>query len=112
MAGKFVIKKTDNGQFHFNIEAGNGEIILTSETYVAKYGASHGIASARINALLDERYERKVASDGSPYFTLKAANGEPLGRSEMYSSPSACENGIASVKTNAPTASIVDLTGA
>jgi uncharacterized protein YegP (UPF0339 family) len=64
-----------------------------------------------VNALLDERYERKTATDGSPYFILKAANGEPLGRSEMYSSPSACETGIVSVKTNAPTASVEDLTG-
>jgi uncharacterized protein YegP (UPF0339 family) len=112
MAGKFVLRKTHNGQFHFNLKTGNGEAILTGETYGAKHGASYGIAAARINALLDERFERKVASDGSPYFILKAANGEIIGRSEMYASASACENGLISVKTNAPTASIEDLTGA
>lgn len=111
MAGKFVLKKSDNGQFYFNLKAGNGEIILTSESYTTKQGASNGLASIRVNALLDERYERKTATNGSPYFILKAANGEPLGRSEMYSSTAAMENGIASVKINAPTANVEDLTG-
>ncbi|HEX5552749.1 MAG TPA: DUF1508 domain-containing protein [Chitinophagaceae bacterium] len=29
--GKFVIKKRTNGEFQFNLKAGNSEIILTSE---------------------------------------------------------------------------------
>lgn len=112
MAGKFVLSKSNGGQFYFNLKAGNGEIILTSETYTSKQGATNGIESVRANAPLDERYERKTASDGSPYFILKAANGETLGRSEMYSSTAARDNGIASVKANAPSASVEDLTGA
>ena len=111
MAGKFVLKKSTNGQFYFNLKAGNGETILTGENYASKQGATNGIASTKQNAPLDERYERKTAADKSPYFTLKAANGEPLGRSEMYSSTAAMENGIASVKANAPGASTEDLTG-
>jgi uncharacterized protein YegP (UPF0339 family) len=39
---------------------------------------------------------------------LKAGNGQVIGKSEMYNSASAMENGIDSVKTNAPTAKIVD----
>ena len=109
MAAKFVLSKNHQGHFHFNLKAGNGETILTSETYVAKPGALNGIASTRVNAPLDERCERRTAADGSPYFILKAANSETLGRSEMYSSPSARENGIASVKTNAPNAAMKDL---
>jgi uncharacterized protein YegP (UPF0339 family) len=31
--GKFVITKSENGSFHFNLKAGNGEIILASEAY-------------------------------------------------------------------------------
>jgi uncharacterized protein YegP (UPF0339 family) len=48
--------------------------------------------------------------NGQPFFVLKAANGETIGRSEMYSSASAMENGIASVKRNAATATVDDLT--
>ena len=36
-------------------------------------------------------------------------NGEPLGRSEMYSSASGMENFIESVKNNAPDAKVDDL---
>jgi uncharacterized protein YegP (UPF0339 family) len=109
MAGKFELKTAANGQFHFNLKAGNGEVILSSELYTTKSGAENGIESVRNNAPEDSRYERKSSTSGQPYFILKAANGEPIGKSEMYSSTTAMENGIASVKTNAPAASVVDL---
>jgi uncharacterized protein len=109
MAGKFEIKKSSNGQHYFNLKAGNGEVILTGETYRTKSGAQNGIDSVKTNAATDGRYERKTSTSGQPFFVLKAANGEPLGRSEMYSSASAMENGITSVKTNAPGAQVVDL---
>lgn len=112
MAGKFILKKSNGGQFYFNLKAGNGEVILTSETYVTKPNALEGVASVKTNAPLDERYERKTATNGQPYFALKAANGQALGKSEMYSSPSAMENGIASVKANAPEAAVDDQTDA
>src|SRR5262245_62079958 len=102
MAAKFELKKSTNSQFHFNLRAGNGEVILSSEMYTSESGALSGIESVQRNAPLDERYERKVSVNDEPYFILLAANGEPLGRSEMYSSNAAMENGITSVKTNAP----------
>lgn len=110
MAAKFELKKAANGQFMFNLKAGNGEVILTSETYVAKAAAKDGIASVRVNAPLDGRYERKTSGKGEPYFVLKAANNETLGRSEMYSSAQAREGGIAAVKRDAPGAPLEDLT--
>lgn len=110
MPGKFELKKSPNGQFMFNLKASNGQVILTSEQYVDKRGAEGGIASVKVNAPDDNRYDRKTASNGSPYFVLKASNGQALGRSEMYSSAAAMEGGIASVKSHAPTADTVDLT--
>ncbi len=112
MAGKFELKKNAAGKFHFNLKAGNGEIILTSETYESKAAAENGIASVRVNAPLDERFERKSSVKNEPYFVLKAANHEVIGRSEMYSSNAAMENGISSVKKNAVEAAISDLTHA
>jgi uncharacterized protein YegP (UPF0339 family) len=64
----------------------------------------------RRNAKDDSRYERKTAKDGSPYFTLTATNGQVIGTSEMYSSTTARENGIESVKENAPGATVIDRT--
>jgi uncharacterized protein YegP (UPF0339 family) len=62
----------------------------------------------RKNSQNDTRFERKTAKDGSPYFVLKAANGEPIGKSEMYKTKSSMENGIASVTKNAPGAPVAD----
>jgi len=110
MAGKFVLKPAAKDQFMFNLKAGNGEIILTSETYTTKDAAKNGIESVRKNAPQDERYERKEAKNGQFFFVLKAANHQPIGKSEFYTTKAAMENGIASVKKNAPDAKVDDQT--
>lgn len=109
MAGYFELKSSGS-QTMFNLKAGNHEVILTSERYASKQAAEGGIASVKKNAPDDGRYQRKTATNGSPYFVLVATNGETLGKSEMYSSAAAMEGGIASVKANAPTAPTKDLT--
>lgn len=110
MAGTFELTTTSNGEFLFNLKAGNGQTILTSESYKAKASALGGIESVRTNGLHDERFERLTAKDGSPYFVLKATNGQVIGRSQMYASAATMENGIESVKTNAADAALVDTT--
>jgi uncharacterized protein YegP (UPF0339 family) len=111
MAGKFELKKTSNGEFMFNLLAGNGQVILTSETYKAKASANNGIESVRTNSTDDGRYVRETASNGKAYFKLKARNGEVIGKSQMYASTDGMENGIESCKTNAPKAAVDDQTG-
>jgi uncharacterized protein YegP (UPF0339 family) len=110
MAAKYELKRTSDEQFMFNLKAAHGEIILASERYTAKSSAQAGIESVRANAPIDERYDRRKSSKEEPYFVLKAANGEIIGKSEMYSSSSAMENGIESVKTNGPSAPFEDIT--
>lgn len=110
MAGIFEIKTTEAGKYHFNLKAGNGEIILSSQQYEAKPSAEKGIESVRTNAPHDERFERKTSKAGDPFFVLTATNGQTIGQSEMYSSTAAMENGIESVKKNAPDAKVKDLT--
>ncbi|MGB0767773.1 MAG: YegP family protein [Phycisphaeraceae bacterium] len=110
MAAKYALLKSNNDKFHFNLKAANGEVILASQMYEAKASAEDGIASVKANSPDDANYERKTAKDDSPYFVLKAANGQVIGTSEMYSSTSAMENGIASVKTNGPVAETDDQT--
>lgn len=107
--GKFEIKSTSSGKTMFNLKAGNGQVILTSESYNSKAACDNGIESVRTNSQNDDRFERKTAKDGSPYFNLKASNGQVIGKSEMYTSTSAMENGIASVKKNAPDASVEEV---
>lgn len=110
MAGKFELKKSTNGKYHFSLKAGNGQIILVSEMYEAKASAVNGIESVKKNAPEDKRYDRLVAKNGAFYFTLKAGNGQVIGNSEMYKTEAARDNGIESVKTNAPTAPVDDQT--
>ena len=105
--GKFIIENSKNGQYYFNLKAGNNETILTSEMYTSKSGAQNGIDSCRTNSQIDSRYDRQT-SGTQYYFVLKAANYEKIGRSEMYNSKAAMETGIASVKANAPTATVDD----
>jgi uncharacterized protein YegP (UPF0339 family) len=107
--GKFEITKRKNGEFQFNLKAGNGQVILTSEGYAAKESCQGGIASAKKNAPDDARYEKATSSNSKYYFTLKAANGQAIGTSEMYESASGRDSGIASVKANAPDAAVEDL---
>ncbi len=107
---KFEIKKSSNDQFYFNLKAGNGEVILTSEMYKAKQGCIGGIASVKVNAPFDKNYQRKVAINGQYYFNLKAASGEIIGTSEMYNTAQGRDNGIEAVKRDAPIAGTEDLT--
>jgi uncharacterized protein YegP (UPF0339 family) len=110
MAAKFELKAAAGDQFMFNLKAGNGEVILTSELYKQKKSAENGIESVRKNAPDDAHYDRRLAKNDEPYFVLKAGNGEIIGKSEMYSSNAAMEKGIESVKKNAPVAVISDET--
>ena len=108
MAGKFELNSSSNGKFFFNLKASNGQIILSSEMYESKAAAENGIESVRKNAADDGRYDRLTAKNGDPYFVLKAANGQQVGRSETYKTTAAMENGIASVKSNAPVSQIAE----
>ena len=104
-----VFKSTINYQYYYNLKSANGEKILSGEGYTTKQSCLTGIASVKLNAPYDSRYERKNATMNYT-FNLKAANGEIIGRSENYTSESARENGIAAVKRDAPNAPIEDLT--
>lgn len=112
MAGKFELKKAQNDQFYFNLIAGNGEIILTSEMYESKPAALNGIESVKTNASNDSFYERRVNNPNELYFILKAANEREIGKSEYYLSEAALDNGIESVKSNAPNAEVDEIVSA
>ncbi|MCF8581266.1 YegP family protein [Enterobacter ludwigii] len=110
MSGWFELSKSSDGQFRFVLKAGNAETILTSELYTTKSAAENGIASVRSNSPLEERYEKKTASNGKFYFNLKAGNHQVIGSSQMYASEQSRDKGIASVKTNGPSQTVKDNT--
>jgi uncharacterized protein YegP (UPF0339 family) len=108
--GKFVITTRKNGEFQFNLLAGNHQVILTSEGYTAKASCLNGIESVRKNSADDARFERKESSNDKFYFNLKASNGQIIGSSQMYTTAAGRDNGIESVKNNAPDADLDDQT--
>ncbi|UCE31078.1 MAG: YegP family protein [Burkholderiales bacterium] len=112
MAGKYVISRTSNGKYHFVLKASNGEVILSSQTYASLDSARNGVESVRRFGVDDARFERANSSRGEPFFRLKANNGQTIGSSEMYSSQSACDNGIDSVRRHAADAELEEQLGA
>lgn len=105
---KFEITKRKNGEFQFNLKASNGQVILTSEGYTTKSACHSGVESVKKNATDDSKFEKKASKDGKLYFNLKASNGQVIGTSETYESESSRNNGIESVKKNAPVAEVVE----
>ena len=118
--GKFVVKETKTG-IKFDLKAGNGEVIATSEVYTAEKNCLNGIESVRNNCaaavedqtvegyeeLKHPKYEVYLDKAGEFRFRLKARNGEIIATSEGYKAKASCLNGIESVKKNAPDAEIV-----
>ena len=118
----FVIKKVNTG-IMFNLKAGNGQVIATSEVCTTAASCENGIESVRKNApianLEDQtnegyatekcpKFEMYVDKAGEFRFRLKATNGEIIAASEGYTAKESCENGIQSVRENAPVAEIVE----
>jgi len=120
--GKFVLKETATG-FKFDLKAGNGEVIATSEVYTTEAACRNGIESvkkccvgevedqtvAEVVAVKHPKFELYQDKAGEYRFRLKARNGEVIATSEGYTAKAGCLNGIESVKKNAPEAEVVEL---
>ena len=118
--GKFVIKATANGGFKFDLKAGNGEVIASSQIYKSEASCRAGIESVRTNALAavedqtvenfevkkHPKYEMYTDKAGEIRFRLKAKNGEIIATSEGYKKKASALNGIASIGKNAPDAKV------
>lgn len=109
MAGWFELSRSSDDQFRFVLKAGNAETILTSQLYSTKAAAEIGIRSVQVNSANDGNYERKTATNDKAYFTLKAANRQVIGTSQMYASEACRESGVISVKTHGTSTTIKDL---
>lgn len=120
--GKFVVKETKTG-IKFDLKAGNGEVIATSEVYTTKAACIKGIESVKKNAAVaavedqttegyatekNPKFEVYTDKAGEFRFRLKATNGQIIATGEGYKSKSGCMNGIESVKKNSADAEVVE----
>ncbi len=117
--GKFIVKTTNTG-IKFDLKAGNGEAIATSEVYASKASCLNGIESVKtccaggiedqtvegFEAVKHPKFEIYLDKGGEYRFRLKARNGEIIATSEGYKAKASCINGIESVKKNAPDAPV------
>ena len=101
--------KQSGEKYHFVLKAGNGQVILSSQMYASKSGAMNGIESVKKNCSDDNCWERKTAKNGKFHFNLKSTNGQIIGSSQMYAGESGMENGIESVRNNAPGADVKEV---
>ncbi len=120
--GKFVIKPAKSGGYVFNLKAGNGEVIATSEVYNSLEACKNGVQSVKTNApaaaLEDQtaegftteknpKFEMYTDKAGEFRFRLKAKNGQIIATGEGYKAKSGCKNGIESIRKNAPDADVI-----
>ena len=117
---KFVVRETATG-VKFDLKAGNGEVIATSEVYTTEAACMNGIESVKKNCVGEvedqtvenfesvkhPKFEVYEDKSGEFRFRLKAKNGEVIAVSEGYKAKASCLNGVESVKKNAPEAEIV-----
>jgi uncharacterized surface protein with fasciclin (FAS1) repeats/uncharacterized protein YegP (UPF0339 family) len=133
VTGVFEVITDIAGRIRFHLKAANGQIIAVSHSYGTKENALKGIASIKKNAPIaktadltlggpmpehqagiaqDPVFEIQCNAPDRYRFHLIAATGQIIAVSQSYLSKQAAENGIASVKTNAPMAKIIDQTTA
>ncbi len=118
---KFIIRGVVSG-IKFDLRAGNGQAVATSEVYTTQASCLRGIEAVRrcaaLGKILDTtqmpkkiptnpRFEIIQDKRGAFRFRLRARNGEIIAHSEPYSSKEACEDGIHSVMENA-TAAVIE----
>lgn len=120
--GAFKIKKSASGKYIFDLVAGNGQIICTSQQYASLDTCKNGIASVQKNCVaapIEDQTKEGFATEKNPKwevyldnggnhfrFRLKAANGEPILASQGYKEKASALGGIESIKKNAPDADI------
>jgi len=101
MSWHYTIHKSEkNEKYYFNLHAGNGQIILSSQWYESKQWALGGIDSIRENSGDESAYESSESDAWKFHFVLKANNGEIVGTSQVYTGMDGCAKGILSVMEN------------
>jgi uncharacterized protein YegP (UPF0339 family) len=104
----YQVLESKDGQYYFNLLAGNWEVIGSSELYVSQSNATRAVDT--IAGLVSKATFGKAAAgakfqvfqglDGQYYFHLRASNGEIVLQSEGYTRKASATSSIDSVRTN------------
>lgn len=88
---RFQVFKGIDSKYYFHVRASNGQILVQSQSYTTRASAITGSRSVETNAADASRFQIRTNSDGQAFFALRAANGETIARSELYSTRSNAE---------------------
>lgn len=81
---RFDVFRGADGRFYYNLHAGNGEVVLSSQGYESEASALNATFSVVDHGASAARYDVRQAQNGQFYFNLLASNGQVIGTSETY----------------------------
>lgn len=117
---RFVLKKVNTG-IKFDLYAGNGQDIVSSEVYSSRAAVLRGIESVRKNAHSanfedltirestpqpNPKFELYRDKSGQFRFRLRSRNGKIIAVSDGYGTKAAALGGMESVRKNAAIAAL------
>ena len=116
---RFLLRRVDSG-YKFDLFAPNGQTVASSEVYSSRAACRKGVESVRNCAaaapvedltepggpVSNPKFQLYRDRAGQFRFRLRSRNGKIIAVSEGYQTRSGCENGIGSVRQNAPAAEL------
>lgn len=116
---KFLIRRVASG-YKFDLYAANGQSVASSEVYNTGSACRKGVESVRKAALAapvedltepghsvpNPKFQLYQDKSGLFRFRLRSRNGKIIAVSDDYQTKAGCENGIRSVRENAPDAEL------
>jgi uncharacterized protein YegP (UPF0339 family) len=104
----YRVLEAADGRWYFNLVAGNGQVIGTSQLYTTRSSAERGLGT--VASLVEGANQRQAVRraafqvfrglDGQYYFHLRSQNGQIVLVSEGYTRRSAALAGTAAVESN------------
>ncbi|MDX2093711.1 MAG: YegP family protein [Kofleriaceae bacterium] len=94
-AGKLAFSKDAGGKWRFNVKAGNGSVLLSSEAYTSRTGAINGALSVLENGVDPAQYLVNKTTTGWNIH-LRAGNNESIAFSQVYATKSSATRAVTS----------------
>jgi uncharacterized protein YegP (UPF0339 family) len=105
---QFRVQQAADGEWYFDLRAGNGQTIATSELYVSEANVNRAVtavvqlvtAANVSDAMPEAKFQVFRGFDGAYYFHLRADNGEIVLQSQPYTRRASAVAGTQSVWNN------------
>ena len=110
MPAIFELKSNNDKQFYFHFLDGKGDLLLISGDYPKKADAKKVIEDVKVGSLMSDQIAAGKVPAGDTFFVIKDKDGQILAKSILFNSRMVFDNALHTVKDNACSAEINDLT--